>query len=173
MYCDLWSQYIQVQKLFKGGNYSRAETIRGNTVSWIFLNARDSGAAHEVSTQILILISDFIIFWLHSVVGRQWHKAVHCEAFSKAVSPFRKSPCALKVLSCRMGHVTHMNKNDKSLQKLMTFWSKSSFEVKKSFFHGHFKFKIITHFVKSRVAKRGKTSKIVVLPGFWATTAMM
>ena len=32
MYCDLWSQYIQVRKLFKGGKYSRAETIRGNTV---------------------------------------------------------------------------------------------------------------------------------------------
>ena len=32
MYCDLWWQYIQVRKLFKGGNYSRAETIRGNTV---------------------------------------------------------------------------------------------------------------------------------------------
>ena len=23
MYCDLWWQYIQVRKLFKGGNYSR------------------------------------------------------------------------------------------------------------------------------------------------------
>ena len=33
MYCDLQSQYIQVRKLFKGGNYSRAETIRGNTVT--------------------------------------------------------------------------------------------------------------------------------------------
>ena len=32
MYCDLWSQYINVRKLFKGGNYSRAETIWGNTV---------------------------------------------------------------------------------------------------------------------------------------------
>ena len=32
MYCDLWKQYIQVRKLFKGGNYSRVETIRGNTV---------------------------------------------------------------------------------------------------------------------------------------------
>ena len=32
VYCDLWLQYIQVRKLFKGGNYSRAETIRGNTV---------------------------------------------------------------------------------------------------------------------------------------------
>ena len=32
MYCDLCSQYIQVRKLFKGGNYSRAETIRGNMV---------------------------------------------------------------------------------------------------------------------------------------------
>ena len=32
MYCDLLPQYIQVRKLFKGGNYSRAETIRGNTV---------------------------------------------------------------------------------------------------------------------------------------------
>ena len=27
MYCDLCSQYINVRKLFKGGNYSRAETI--------------------------------------------------------------------------------------------------------------------------------------------------
>jgi hypothetical protein len=33
MYCDLWLQYIKVRKLFKGGNYSREETIRGNTVS--------------------------------------------------------------------------------------------------------------------------------------------
>ena len=33
MYCDLWIQYIKMQKLFKGRNYSRAETIRGNTVS--------------------------------------------------------------------------------------------------------------------------------------------
>ena len=32
MYCDLWLQYKTVRKLFKGGNYSRAETIRGNTV---------------------------------------------------------------------------------------------------------------------------------------------
>ena len=32
MYCDLWSQYINVRKLFEGGNYSRAETIWGNTV---------------------------------------------------------------------------------------------------------------------------------------------
>ena len=32
MYCDLWQQYIQVRKLFKRGNYSRAETICGNTV---------------------------------------------------------------------------------------------------------------------------------------------
>ena len=32
MNCDLLSQYIKVRKLFKGGNDSRAETIRGNTV---------------------------------------------------------------------------------------------------------------------------------------------
>ena len=32
MYCDLWWQYIKVWELFKGGNYSRAETICGNTV---------------------------------------------------------------------------------------------------------------------------------------------
>ena len=32
MYCDLWCQYIKVRKLFRGGNYSRAKTIRGNTV---------------------------------------------------------------------------------------------------------------------------------------------
>ena len=37
--CGLCSQYIQVRKLFKGGNYSRAETIRGNTVCYLnFLN---------------------------------------------------------------------------------------------------------------------------------------
>ena len=36
MYCDLWLQYIKVRKLFKGRNYSRAETIRGNTVTCEF-----------------------------------------------------------------------------------------------------------------------------------------
>ena len=38
MYCDLWWQYRQVRKLFKGGNYSRAETIRGNTVLCLVLD---------------------------------------------------------------------------------------------------------------------------------------
>ena len=33
-YCDLCSQYIKVRKLFKGGKYSRVDTIRGNTVVW-------------------------------------------------------------------------------------------------------------------------------------------
>ena len=32
------SQYINVWKLFKGGNYSRAETIRGNTIFENFEN---------------------------------------------------------------------------------------------------------------------------------------
>ena len=32
MYRDLWLQYTKVRKIYKGGNYSRAETIRGNTV---------------------------------------------------------------------------------------------------------------------------------------------
>ena len=32
MDCDLCLQYIKVRKLFKGGNYSRAETIRGYAV---------------------------------------------------------------------------------------------------------------------------------------------
>ena len=32
MHCDLWSKYIKKRKLFRGGNYSRAETIGGNTV---------------------------------------------------------------------------------------------------------------------------------------------
>ena len=36
MYCDLWSQYIQLRKLFKEGNYSRAETICGYTVCILF-----------------------------------------------------------------------------------------------------------------------------------------
>ena len=31
-------QYIQVRKLFKGGNYSRAETIHGNTVCKISMS---------------------------------------------------------------------------------------------------------------------------------------
>ena len=39
MYCDLCSQYIQVWKLFKGGNYSRAETIRGNKVCTKFFSS--------------------------------------------------------------------------------------------------------------------------------------
>ena len=30
-----------MQKLFKGGNYSRAETIRGNTVRFLLLWARN------------------------------------------------------------------------------------------------------------------------------------
>ena len=34
--CDLWSQYIQVRKLFKGENYSRVETIRKNKVTPLF-----------------------------------------------------------------------------------------------------------------------------------------
>ena len=38
MYCDLWLQYINVRKLFKGGNYSRAETIWGNTVYYFSLS---------------------------------------------------------------------------------------------------------------------------------------
>ena len=38
MYCDLCSQYIQVRKLSKGGNHSRAETIRGNTVPFFLQN---------------------------------------------------------------------------------------------------------------------------------------
>ena len=41
MYCDLWLQYIQVRKLFKGENYTRAETIRGNTVSCLLVWAED------------------------------------------------------------------------------------------------------------------------------------
>ena len=32
MYCVPRSQYIKLRKIFKGGEYSRAETIRGNTV---------------------------------------------------------------------------------------------------------------------------------------------
>ena len=40
MYCDLWLQYIKVRKLFKGGKYSRAETIRGNTVIFFKKNKR-------------------------------------------------------------------------------------------------------------------------------------
>jgi hypothetical protein len=36
MYCDLWLQYIQVRKLFKGGNYSRKYGIlpRSDCEKW-------------------------------------------------------------------------------------------------------------------------------------------
>ena len=37
---DLWWQYIKVRQLFKGGNYSRAESIHGNTV--IFFRFHES-----------------------------------------------------------------------------------------------------------------------------------
>ena len=38
MYHDQKSLYLKVQKLFKGGNYSRAETICGNTVDIILIS---------------------------------------------------------------------------------------------------------------------------------------
>ena len=37
--CDLWTQYIQVRKLFKGGNYSRKYGI---WLCWIFGFTRDN-----------------------------------------------------------------------------------------------------------------------------------
>ena len=56
MYCDLCSQYIQVRKLFKGGNYSRAETIRGNTVckaeADLFINGTEL-EFHEILKRFL------------------------------------------------------------------------------------------------------------------------
>ena len=56
MYCDLWSQYINVRKLFKGGNYSRAETIWGNTVV-------DIDNTHQNYIQVIYRVSskDFSI----------------------------------------------------------------------------------------------------------------
>ena len=44
MYCDLWWQYIKVQKLFKGGNYSRAENIGGNTLFQNMSHSSDGDA---------------------------------------------------------------------------------------------------------------------------------
>ena len=58
MYCDLWSQYIQVRKLFKGRNYSRAETICGNTVV-------------EIKFQQDFLVSDWLFpsqYWKQLVI---------------------------------------------------------------------------------------------------------
>ena len=55
MYCDLLSQYIQVPKLFKGGNYSRVETIRGNTVSNVDLQNEDFNELH-VPRQFVSLV---------------------------------------------------------------------------------------------------------------------
>ena len=53
MYCDLWSQYIQVRKLFKGGNCSRAETICGNTVRYI----------QQINCKALIIITWARLRW--------------------------------------------------------------------------------------------------------------
>ena len=44
MHRDLWWQYIKVQKLIKGGNYSRAEYIGGNTVFQNMSHSSDGDA---------------------------------------------------------------------------------------------------------------------------------
>ena len=64
MYCDLWgsTKYIKVRKLFKGGNYSRTETIWGNTVYIIGLWAV-LAMQHATSCPI------FIIFYIYSWSG--------------------------------------------------------------------------------------------------------
>ena len=60
MYCDLWSQYIQVRKLFKGGNYSRAETIRGNTVHGSLIIGLNTQQKHSVAQTP---VSAFLATW--------------------------------------------------------------------------------------------------------------
>jgi hypothetical protein len=62
MYYDLWSQYIQVRKLFKGGNYSRAETICGNTVNKKFLTMATIGNVVMISSTIFTFVSVESIF---------------------------------------------------------------------------------------------------------------
>ena len=68
MYCDLWLQYIQVRKLFKGGNYSREETIQGRKlfaeIRYLFLDN-----SREVLLTMLSLFplnNSFVFFWTTS-----------------------------------------------------------------------------------------------------------
>ena len=86
MYCDLWTQYIQVRKLFKGGNYSRAETIRGNTVYLIQLRQTHLRICKlknnsflliylyqkktEIVFNLLLHLSTFLAFFVHTVFPR-------------------------------------------------------------------------------------------------------
>ena len=66
MYCDLWSQYINVRKLFKGGNYSRAETIWGNMVFvshfFAWWKSPVSLFFHQIQCRLFLLIKGGINF---------------------------------------------------------------------------------------------------------------
>ena len=62
-YCDLWWQYIQVRKLFKGGNYSRAETIWGNTVVYILQNVHYIFKVH-LHTYFVVALRESLQFTL-------------------------------------------------------------------------------------------------------------
>ena len=52
MNSDQRSQYIKVRKLFKGGNYSRAETISGNTI--LVLN-KNYFRKYDISAEQIIM----------------------------------------------------------------------------------------------------------------------
>ena len=71
MYCDLWSQYINVRKLFKGGKYSRAETIWGNTV-WMMKNCIMAWCffLFHAGTYVHICIENIHSVFLH--ITKKW-----------------------------------------------------------------------------------------------------
>ena len=58
-----WSQYINVRKLFKGGNYSRAETIWGNTIINVTPSITDGVHRNENLVEIIPVFSPFSNFF--------------------------------------------------------------------------------------------------------------
>ena len=71
MYCDLWLQYIQVRKLFKGGNYSKEETIDFFLFFSVILLSLEWANTHwfhviqlkQIDFCCLRLVLTIILFW--------------------------------------------------------------------------------------------------------------
>ena len=64
MYCDLWWQYIQVRKLFKGGNYSRKYGICAWMKKYKFIARLFCPIGiHTPTTKLNTLIIQTSFFW--------------------------------------------------------------------------------------------------------------
>ena len=83
MYCDLWSQYVKVRKLFKGGNYSRkygkwfCQTSRGCLLIpeesfgfWSKALSNMQVVQKEVKTHIYYFFQVWSCFCCHSAFAR-------------------------------------------------------------------------------------------------------